>query len=63
MNNERNPYGYATNEWYEFEAKKAGYSSVREHLTAQKATAPRCPYCGTPSGFSFGIGDCGCSDE
>ena len=58
-----NPYGYATNEWYEFEAKKAGFKTPQEHMQHLYSTRHRCPRCGIPQGFSFGTGDCTCDDE
>jgi hypothetical protein len=63
VSDERNPYGYAAPGYWEWEAKKAGYSSVQTYLEAQRRATPRCPHCGTPAGFAFGTGDCGCEAD
>ena len=63
MNEERNPYGYATKEWYAFEAKRHGFATSQEWLQHEKAIRPKCPDCGVPFGFNFGTGDCNCADD
>lgn len=56
-----NPYGHGSNEYYEFEAKANGFTSISEYLTNLKARTPKCPSCGVAYGFNFGTGDCNCS--
>jgi hypothetical protein len=48
-----------TNEFYETEYKLWGLSREK-YWKIYKDNAPKCPACGTPQGFSFGTGDCGC---
>jgi hypothetical protein len=59
----RNPYGYCAPGYWEFEAKKNGFKTAKDYLEHLKATAPRCPSCGTPQGFAWGTGDCGCEGD
>ena len=58
----QNPYGYATPEWYEFEARAAGFKTPQAHMQHEYNTRAKCPHCGVPFGFNFGTGDCNCSD-
>lgn len=37
MTEQRNPYGYATNEYWDFEAKKAGYKTPQAWLQATES--------------------------
>ena len=54
-----NKYGQGSPEFYEEEYRL--YDLGREeYWRLRKENAPKCPVCGTPSGFSFGTGDCGC---
>ncbi len=36
MHDRRNPYGYATNEYWEFEAKRHGYKTSQAWLQAEE---------------------------
>jgi hypothetical protein len=56
-----NPYGQGSAEFYEEEARLYGFKTVREYLECKRREAPLCPHCGTPYGFAFGTGDCGCT--
>lgn len=54
-----NKCGTGTNEFYETEYKLWGLPREK-YWKVYKDNSPKCPACGTPKGFSFGTGDCGC---
>jgi hypothetical protein len=54
-----NKCGTGTNEFYETEYRLWGVSREK-YWKAYRENSPKCPCCGTPRGFSFGTGDCGC---
>jgi hypothetical protein len=55
----KNKFGQGSNEFYE-EQYRLHDCTRKEYWDAVKASRPKCPVCGTPQGFSFGTGDCGC---
>ncbi len=56
----KNRFGQGSPEFYEEEVRLYGFTSVEEFCEWHKRTSLRCPVCGTPRGYSFGTGDCGC---
>lgn len=36
MHNKRNPYGYATNEYWQFEAERHGFKSAKDWLESEE---------------------------
>lgn len=53
--------GHSPSEWIESYPVGNGY--CRACIHEEYESAPRCPKCGTPKGFAWGTGDCGCGDE
>lgn len=62
----KNKFGQGSPEFYEEEFRLYGgydrFKSKQEYHKWKKENTPRCPVCGTPYGYSFGTGDCGCGD-
>ena len=58
-----NPYGQGSPEFWRAEVELYGFNNIQEYITYRKERTPKCPHCGTPYGFSFGTGDCGCESE
>lgn len=55
----KNRYGQGSKEFYEEEFRL--YDCTREeYFSAQMAARPKCKVCGTPQGYAWGTGDCGC---
>lgn len=55
----RNPYGQGSPEFWAEEYRL--YDCTREEYhEANRAARPKCPHCGTPQGYAWGTGDCGC---
>lgn len=49
-------------EFYAEEARLYGFPTPQSYAIYKKAHTPKCPVCGTPIGFSFGTGNCGCEE-
>lgn len=62
----KNKFGFATPEFYQEEYRLYGVKTDeerKEFWRLRKENSPKCGICGTPTGFSFGTGDCGCIGE
>lgn len=55
----KNRYGQGSPEFYKEELRLYDLTP-EEYWKLRKEKAPKCSACGTPAGFSFGTGDCGC---
>lgn len=55
----QNKHGYASPEFWKEEYRLYGITAEEYHRLGRRQ-APKCPSCGTPKGYSFGTGDCGC---
>jgi hypothetical protein len=54
-----NKHGYGSPEFWADEYRL--YQLTREEYHSRRmAEAGKCEVCGTPRGYSFGTGDCGC---
>ena len=54
-----NRHGQGSPAFWEAEYRLWGVTRKVYHET-RKSQSPKCPICGTPHGYSFGTGDCGC---
>lgn len=55
----KNRFGQGSPEFWAEEYRLYDCSREEYHRLS-KERAPKCPVCGTPAGYSFGTGDCGC---
>lgn len=57
-----NRFGQGSPDFWEAEYKLWGLDRQTYHRI-HKEQSPKCGICGTPFGYSWGTGDCGCGDE
>lgn len=55
----KNPYGQGSPDFWAEEYRLYDCSSFEYH-DYRKKNLPKCPACGTPLGYAWGTGDCGC---